>query len=324
MKSLKIKLKPSSSFGTKFQSDTMFGQFCWMYGYLKGFKKLEGIIKDINENHFVAFSDGFTNDMLPKPIIEPYKFEAGELKNAKEYKKTEFIQADFLIKNRYNLKDKDIFDDWLKFKSNSERKNIAQPEILTENILKNSVNRIAGTTFDGQLYNSEEIFFNADNILITFYVKYNDAIITLKEIKNIVSLIGELGFGRDASTGKGRFRIDDGDSSITDEPEELKYFEGSNAFMTLSHGIPHNLCENGLDCELNYGKIITKFPKHGGFLSNGDYFKNPFVVYRTGSTFLINNINNVKEIYGKALNNISRHGDNHIQGTFLMPFFIKI
>ncbi len=322
MKSLKIKVKPLSSFGTKFQSDTLFGQFCWIYGYLNGFKKLEEITKSINENHFVAFSDGFINDSLPKPIIEPYKFEVNELKNAKEYKKTEFIKADFLMKNSNNLNDKDIFDNWLESKFNYIKKSSSQTYIA-ENILKNSVNRITGTTYEGQLYNSEETFFDADKVFITFYVKYNDNIINKEEVNKIINLMGELGFGKDASTGKGKYKIE-GEDSITDEPDELKFFEGANAFMTLSHGIPFDNNETEFDCKLNYGKIITKFPKHGGFLSNGDYFKNPFVVYRPGSTFLINDIHNIKEIYGKSLNNVSRHGGNHIQGTFLFPFFIKI
>ena len=324
MKSLKIKVKPLSSFGTKFQSDTLFGQFCWIYGYLNGFKKLEEILENVNENRFIAFSDGFINDLLPKPIIEPYKFEGSELKNAKEYKKTEFIKSDFLMKNRLDLRDKNIFDNWLKCKINSVEKNTDKSVTITENILKNSINRITGTTFDGQLYNSEETYFNTDNTSITYYVKYNETIINIGELKNIINLIGELGFGKDASTGKGRYKLEEGDSSIIEEPEELKYFDGANAFMTLSHGVPYDYNETESDCYVNYGKIITKFPKHGGFLSNGDYFKNPFVAYRPGSTFLIKNTENVKDIYGKALSNISRHGKNHIQGTFLMPFFIKI
>jgi CRISPR-associated protein Csm4 len=302
-----------------------------MYGYLNGFKKLEEIMKHIiesNENHFIAFSDGFINDSLPKPIIAPYKFEYSELKNSKEYKKTEFINAEFLVNSRKNLNDKDIFYNWLKKKpvlKDEAKINNNKSITTTENILKNSVNRLTGTTYEGQLYNSEETYFDPDKVSITLYVKYNDDIIKTEEVNNIISLMGELGFGKDASTGKGKYKIDGG-NSINEEPDELKYFEGANAFMTLSHGIPLDKTESESDCELNYGKIITKFPKHGGFLSNGDYFKNPFIVYKPGSTFLISdaNTNNIKEIYGKALNNISRHGGSHIQGTFLFPFFIKI
>ena len=317
MKSLKIYIKPLSSFKTKFHSDTLFGQFCWMYGYLCGFNKLEEIIRNIDKDYFIAFSDGFVDDLLPRPLIEPHSFEDYELKNAKEYKKTEFVNAKFLIENRKNLNDKSIFE----FCRNSKIKK--EEASNTVNILKNSINKISGTASEGHLYNSEETYFN-DNVKIAIYVKYNESVIPKDELLNIINQMGTLGFGKDASTGKGKFKMDGGNSSITDdEPEELQYFDGANAFMSLSHGIPE-IYNGKPDCELNYGKIMTKFPKHGGFLANGDYFKNPFIAYKPGSTFLINDSNRIKEIYGTVLNNLSRHGENHVQGTFLMPFFIKI
>lgn len=317
MKSLKIYIKPLSSFKTKFHSDTLFGQFCWIYGYIYGFDKLKKIIKNINENDFIAFSDGFINDLLPRPLIEPYSFEDSELKNAKEYKKTEFVSAEFLIENRKNLNDKSIF----KFCLEKEEPSNAVNTVVVDT-LKNSINRITGTSSEGQLYNSEETYFN-DDVKIAIYTKYNESVISKDELLYILNKMGELGFGKDASTGKGRFKIDHGNAAITDDPDELKSFDGVNAFMSLSHGIPGTY--NGEpDCKLNYGKIITKFPKHGSFLSNDDYFKNPFIVYKPGSTFLINDSNRIKEIYGKVLNNLSKHGENHVQGTFLLPFFIKI
>ena len=316
MKSLKIYIKPLSSFKTKFHSDTLFGQFCWIYGYIYGFDNLREIIENIDRDYFIAFSDGFIHDLLPRPLIKPHSFEDDKLKNAKEYKRTEFVSAEFLIESRKNLDDKSIFE----FCRNTKTKN---EEISnTVNILKNSVNRLTGTTSEGQLYNSEETYFN-DNIKIAIYMKYNEHIISKDEVLNIINQIGVLGFGKDASTGKGKFEIDGGNSSIIDEPEELKFFDGANAFMSLSHGIPGTY--NGEpDCKLNYGKIITKFPKHGGFLANDNPFKNPFIVHKPGSTFLINDSNGIKEIYGTVLNNLSRHGENHVQGTFLLPIFIKI
>ncbi|MHB1661178.1 MAG: type III-A CRISPR-associated RAMP protein Csm4 [bacterium] len=318
MKSLKIYIKPSSSFKTKLHSDTLFGQFCWTYGYINGFDKLREITESIEDNYFVAFSDGFINDLLPRPIIKPHSFEDKELANAKDYKKTEFINTEFLVKNRENLDDSIIFTYCRESINKSELKEIA----TTVHVLKNSVNRLTGTTSEGQLYNSEETYFEK-NMLIAIYIKYNDVIICKDEILNIIKQMGTLGFGKDASTGKGKFIIDEKGSSVIENPEELSRFDGANAFMTLSHGI-QGVYNGKPDCEINYGKITTKFPKHGGFLSNGDYFKNPFIVYKPGSTFLLNDETEKKEIYGTVLNNLSRHGISHIQGTYLMPFFIKI
>jgi len=318
MKSLKIYIKPLSSFKTKLHSDTLFGQFCWMYGYVKGFDKLGKIIENIENNFFIAFSDGFVNNLMPRPIIKPHSFEDKELVNAKEYKNTESITLDFLVKNRKNLDDSAIFQ----FCCEPENKSKLEPNILTLSVLKNAVNRFTGTTLEGRLYNSEETYFEKD-MFIAIYIKYNEEIISKDEILDLIKLIGGLGFGKDASTGKGKFVIDEKDSSIIENPEELSLFDEANAFMTLSHGIPGSY--NGKpDCEINYGKILTKFPKHGGFLSNGDYFKNPFIVYKPGSTFLFNDESDKREIYGTVLNNISRHGKSHIQGTYLIPFFIKI
>jgi CRISPR-associated protein Csm4 len=291
-----------------------------MYGYIHGFDRLQNIIQNINNIKFIAFSDGFINDLIPKPLVLPHSFNDKELKDAKDYKKTEYISVDFLNLKRKNLNDEEIF----KFYLESKNKSIwgCEKAYAEVNTLKNSINRMTGTTQEGLLYTSDEVYFKGD-VSIALYIKYNSEIISKDEVLDIINKIGIIGFGKDASTGKGKFKIAEGDNSITENPEELRLFEGANAFMALSHGIPGFSGEKP-DCSINFGRIITKFPKHGGFLSNGDYFKNPFIAYKPGSTFLFDDDNSKKEIYGTVVNNISRHGENHIQGTFLMPYFIKI
>lgn len=321
MESLKLKIKLQSSFKTKFQSDTIFGQFCWMYRYIFGNDKLEIFLSNFKNEPAIAFSDGFFGDLLPKPLLEPLNFSDDELKKAKDYKKLEFVEKDIILQNRHNLSDRYIFNDFVS-KNTGVNDNYATDRDEAKGkdtyILKNSIDRISGTAKAG-LYVSKETFFSED-ARFTLYVKYKSADISRKEILQVMQTMGEFGFGRDASTGNGKFKIIE--DEILDNPKELSFFEGANSFMALSHGIPKEDADGLSDCRLNYGKIITKFPKHGGFLGLTDnYFKNPFVVYRPGSTFIFNG--NPKDVYGRVLDNVS-FTKGTIQGVLLLPLFLKI
>lgn len=295
MQSLKITISFTSPIAASLQSDTIFGQFCWMYRDMFGEDKLKQALSNFKEKPFIAFSNGFLENHIAMPILKPQK----SFGNLEEYEKQK------KLKKRSEIK----LGDWI----NSEISLDALKQYIEEDqefyksqiFIRNSINRRRNTTEEG-LYQTEEIFYKKDT-KIDIYAKYNSDIISLDEIKSVFDYIGKFGFGKDKSTGKGRFKI----ISLKEDIELLKP-KDTNAFISLSCGIVDE------DCQVLYAKYFTKFGKHGGYgLANP--FKKPAVLFKAGSTF---KVSKTKDVYGKALELSSFEG--HYHSAYIIPVFVRL
>jgi CRISPR-associated protein Csm4 len=299
MQSLKITLKFTSPVGSELQSDTIFGQFAWEFRYIFGEEKLLELLSNFEREPFLIFSDGFLENTVSMPFIKPedqkrIKEQFGDdyYIKMKYLKKAKFVKIGQWVKNKVNLftlSDSIIEDSGFKKAS----------------FIRNSVNRISNTTKEG-LYSTQENFFEQN---IDVYVKYDNGKISKGEILQVFESVGKFGFGRDKSTGKGRFQVE----NVVDNPEILNFREKSNAFISLSSGVP---CD---DCSVLFGKTFTKFGKHGGDLVFGNPFKNPAILFKSGSSF---QCSEKKEVYGRTLNVSNYNG--HYQNTFMIPLFVNM
>lgn len=294
MQSLKITIQFKSPLASDLHSDTIFGQFCWVFGYLFTINRLEEVLKDFKQKPFIVFSNGFLKNHVAMPILKPLSIDDVEYENTKKFKKLQEIDIKYL---KSPLKAKDLLP---ALSSNEE--NYYQKQIL----LKNSINRLTSTTIDGGLYQTVETFFG-ENTKIDIYSKYDEGIITDKEIEEVFVNIGLMGFGKDKSTGKGRFEV----VSITKNPSILEY-KPTNTFVSLSCGVP---CD---DCEVLFGKTFTKFGKHGGF-NIANPFKKPVILFKAGSTF---KIKKEKPVFGLGLN-LSSY-ETHMHSAYMLPLFINV
>ncbi|WP_291490193.1 hypothetical protein [Desulfurella sp.] len=295
MQSLKLTLKFTSPLASALQSDTIFGQFCWYYSYIYGVEKLESLINQ--EKPFTVFSDGFLEDHIPIPVLKPVSIDKfGDYADIKRFKKLAFIKASA-------LKDVDVLDAVKLIKSvDLDKKSYLERQV----ILRNSIDRITNTTLENGLYQTEEVFFDKD-ARIDIYVKYDSKLIDKDCIIKVFDYIGQSGFGKDKSIGKGRFKI----TNLVDNPDLLKEKQ-TKTFISLSSGIT---CD---DCEVLFGKTFVKFGKHGGYgLKNP--FKNPVIMFKSGSIFKIKNF---KPIFGKSLS-VSKY-KNHKHGAYLLPLFVDV
>ena len=301
MKALKVTIEPTSSFASPLMSDTLFGNFCWQFLELYGEKRLQEYLKDYTEAPFIVFSDGFPSGYLPKPFLKPEDF--GEKTDIKKYKKLRFIKNKTILSLVSNLNETHLFKKLI----------IETQETLNhcykhQRIFKNAINRLSNTVLS--LYHTEEDFFD-DNFCFDIYLKYNNHLLKKEEVLNVLEYIGKIGYGKDASIGKGKFEI----KNYEESPAVLPKRDNINAFISLSHGIPDSSIKDG------YFKTITKFPKHGGYLAiTANPFKNPVILTIPGSVFLVEEI---KEIYGQALN-ISPNIGNHIHSAFMLPLFVHL
>ena len=263
----KIIIKPKSPFITSLQSDTIFGHFAWGYRYCFAENRLKELLFDFKEKPFIVFSDGFIKDTLPKPFLKPYLPKNEELLSAKEIKKVNFIDKELIFKNIDNLNDEVIFKELLNRKN---KKTLKKETLITQ---KNSINRDSNLVTEG-LYSIKENFFE-ENFEFEVYFKYQN--ISKEEIKEVFELISKRGYGKDKSTGKGKFEY-----TIEWDFDEKKYFlQKKGKYLNLSTMLKSD------NMHLYYGKTITKFPKAGGIYAYSEPFKNPFIAFIAGSTFIV-------------------------------------
>jgi CRISPR-associated protein Csm4 len=329
MNCLKVELEPISSFITKIESDTLFGVFCWNLLYKYGENRLIELLKTFNEEPFIIFSNAFSADKLPKPYLKPV---ISNDKNIKNIKKTGLLnKVDFigLLKNNRNKnipltlnQINDLIRKRLEEKQTSKKSgteaDIEENIESTNNIIiqKNFIDRL-GNYSNNKLFAVEETFYSKD-IKLNIFVKYSD-LITKDEIKEVFKLIAVNGFGKDKSTGKGKFHF-----SIIEEFEEKELLNPPDNIdkywiMSLSNAFINDINNNEL-IKYKFIQSYVKFPKMGGIAANSDVpFKNPIVLITPGSTFkpVIK-----KEYYGNAVKNVfaSKYNEYWHSG-YIVPFF---
>lgn len=305
MRRLKIAVRPESSFISKLQSDTLFGQFCWTFRDLHGDQALRELLSGYKDNPFLVFSDGFRKGFLPVPFLPPATdYNASDTNEIKSLKRKTFIQSGDLLNLLPNLS----WQGLIKILSD-DKKIDDEPYEESTDVHKNSINRLSSTVQDGNLYHTKETFYRKN---IDIYAVYDEALIGVPEIEKIMNLIGKTGFGKDKSAGKGRFSV----INITEEPRELiSTFDEPNIFISLSCGVQAD------DAALKYGKVFTKFGKHGGSLaSQGKHIKNPVIMLKSGSIF---SFSQKKDFYGMGLE-LDPAAPGHFHSAYMIPLFGRL
>jgi len=287
----KITVKFTTPFITELQSDTIFGHFAWGLSY-KDEDKLNNLMKNFKSEPFIVFSDGIIKGYLPKPLFSSFLPGCDELEYAKQVKKAKYIAKEEIFNNIDSLNAEKIFEA-VKNQELSLKTKVA----LTQ---KNSVNRLSNLVEEG-LYTIKEKFSEDE---YEIYFKYRNDLMDRKDIEEIFELISNLGYGKDRSVGKGRFKFE-----IKWDFDERSYFtDKKRYYLNLSTCFynPDNIA-------VIYGKSITKFPRAGGFYAN-EPFKNPAIMYLPGSIFIVNGevIGGAENLYNKA---------NHYQNGFSIGIF---
>ncbi len=305
-----IKLTLKSPIVTSFQSDTLFGHICWAINYLKwdDERSVEDFLALYDQGNLpLLISNGFPKDYLPKPIVRPILQEElssifGE-KNRKEnlyrikaIKKAELIpKYDLLQIIKGQISPRVLFQ---KLADSFEKEEENRPGRRKEVVHHNTINRITNRVTTG-LYEQEEVFYAAHLNEFEIYLKTN--CFDKDDLERIFEFISMGGFGKDKSTGKGRF-----DFSII-EGTDLASSDSPNGFMTLSSYIPHP----GAPTK-GYYEILLKYGKLGGNFAGGNAevdnnpFKKPLIMFRAGSTFYDQGCDENK-IYGSLLPDVHKN-----------------
>ncbi len=297
-----IYIKPLSAFGTLLKGDTLFGQFCWQVAEDPSLaqKELTELLDSYEMHPFVVFSSAWPTFIegneryfaLPRPelplsiIGEPENISscAERLRKRKENRARKW----FIVSRGLNdsLSWDRLIDDNKLFEKVSvglpreerqrliiERKN--RPIIYCEQ-QHNTINRLTSTTGTGMFapYSMQNIWF-MPRMELAIFVAFDSNLINISQIKAGLERIGDYGYGRDASTGLGRFVISD-----IEKVDWPMASEGQKVF-TLGPCVPEKGRFNSM-----YFQPFTRFGRHGAqLLHTGRPFKNPVLMASEGAVF---------------------------------------
>jgi CRISPR-associated protein Csm4 len=322
MKTYVITIKPISGFGTPLKGDTIFGHICWQAAYdekLFGIS-IDKLIADYAANPFMIISSaypkldkGYALKRPDMPIDILFDFstqsKADAIKNRKELKGKRWMivsdnrrLTDLKSEGLY-LSDEELFEKLSVSKDDETqrqlRKKGVKSFIADYTQPHNTINRLTGTTGEGQFapYSvDQKVFIKEAELAIFVGIRVD---ITIDSFIKALKQIGATGFGKDASTGLGRFEVS-GHKEI-----DLRSIgaDSPNACYTLAPCVPEKDA---------FGKMFftpfTRFGRHGDVLAkSGKPFKNPVIMADEGAVFIVNGADVFKKPYiGTAVSGISK------------------
>ncbi len=292
----RVAIRLKGPLGTPLTSGTIFGHLCWALLERDGEAALTQWLDGQDSAPFVV-SDGLPAGLLPRPLLAPMPrvkiddVEAADM--AKDQARKQWVQrSDFVaLRNAMaeaNLIPKLVNAPVVRAKpkhdlseiridgstdTNARQRTKPKHDLSEIRMAHNRIDRVGGSTPDeGGLFFTDEDWRFAENPDCEIYVR---ATAGANEIMRLFCHVGQSGYGRDSTWGRGQFEV----TGVTVE-QELDDHRG-NRMMSLSHGI---ITANMRD---SLYKLTTHFGKVGAMMANGGArpWKKPILLARPGMTF---------------------------------------
>jgi len=265
MKALKFTLRPLTPFGTPLAGDTLFGQLCWALALRRGSAGLDDLLYGyVDGQPFAVLSDAFPAGLLPRPTVPDSVagLAAADPRERKALRRRQWLPADQAALPLHA---------WL-----HSAVEAAQGVAVVRT--QNTINRLTGTTGRGAFAprQVEQIEFPPGTVLDVHAV-HDPERLTAAALHEALSDIGASGFGRDASTGLGKF-----DVIAMDAAADAARTPAAHA-MTLA---PCAFDPEAIDPDGCWWLPVTRFGRHGGTAAlggGGGPFKRPLMLARTGA-----------------------------------------
>lgn len=276
MRTVRVRLTPRSAFGTLPLGDTLFWQICWAIRNRQGEVRLNELLKGYTEGcPFLVVSDAMPAGYLLRPALPSRFFVPLDGVDRKQAKKRQWLPIEKLSEPVIH---------WLRHCKPSTE--LPGGWCDTHSQPHNSINRCTGTTggnfapytmpqhWYGRLRkdNGKDRFVIGQ---LDLYLVLDETRLSDEEVKTALSDIGELGFGRDAGIGLGRFNVD------VMEEASLPAQRHANAWMTLAPCAPQGLEWVPDRC---FYQVFTRFGRHGdAAVKRGNPFKTPVLLAAAGA-----------------------------------------
>ena len=337
MKLYEIIIKPMSGFGTPLKGDTIFGHFCWQAAYdvslLKG--GLDKWIACYGERPFAVFSSAwpklwdngkffyaFKRPDLPLSFLFPPSSNDRKkiFEELRENKKKKWLKVN---------KELSLTPDSVKYLSDKDLINASKKQVTAETgktmrgkrhqkfyadfiQQHNIINRLTMTTGEGMFVPfTETAFFYYPETELAVFVLLDEEATDIERICAAIENIGKFGFGRDASTGCGRYELGEYDEIV------LSSAGSPNACYALAPTVP----EKGVFSN-HYFTPFVRFGKHGDALATSETpFKNPVLMADEGAVFIPKSNDVFQKPYiGRAVLNTSKIREHTVVHQGYAPY----
>ncbi len=321
MRLFEFTIRPTSGFGTPLKGDTLFGHFCWQAAYDSSL--LDGglveHIESYGQSPFAVFSSAWPRFGDAKPVYAMKRpdlpmhrlFPAGKEESRKELmerRKERMAKKWMLVGASLSF---DIQSIQLVAECRlSEMATVERTSAITDHFLSNrkrytsefnqphnSINRLTMSTGDAPFAPfSEGCTFFIPGAQLAIFVLVDDKVTDASRVRRALERIGHLGFGKDSSTGRGRFEV----TNHSELP--LPNMPSADACYVLGPTVP----ERNAFTQSFFSPFI-RFGKHGDrFARSRNPFKNPIVMADEGAVFVPGNRDTFRTPYiGRAVHGIS-------------------
>lgn len=274
---IRITLRPLTAFGTPLAGDTLFGQLCWAVRERYGNEQLTALLIGYTTGEpYLVVSDGFPAGFIPKPVLPEYlQPVSNEVQNRKALKRRAWLPASDAGQN---------WQDWLARACDpAEADNEATPgegrgmpaHGAAVVVTHNTINRLTGTT-GGAMFAPRQVKHLKLGTTqgLDLYAVIDESRFTALQLLQVLRDVGLAGYGRDASTGLGKFAV--GEPTVVQWP-----VKESHQALTLAACAP---VPAALDSEHCYYHPQTRFGRHGNLaVMTGNPFKRPILTLKTGA-----------------------------------------
>lgn len=285
-----VTLMPLSAFATPLKGDTLFGQLCWAirnrFGEDRLMQYLDGYTAD---QPFAVVSDAFPEGYLPLPKLPGLFYDEIPGADRKAVKKRCWLPvADF----------EKPLKQWLTqaFDTKTIMNNTGKPCLIcgsdkhvanqhTNSLSEkhsqphNTINRQTNTTGkDGFApYSIDQEWF-VPGLRWSIYLLLDPDKLSDEDCRRCLTDIGNIGFGRDASIGLGKFAVESFKATALPKQDQ------ANACLTLAPCAPQ---AKGFESKHSFYQLFTRFGKHGDIAvhQEGKPFKNPVLLAQTAAVF---------------------------------------
>ncbi len=340
MKTYEITIKPISGFGTLLKGDTLFGHICWQAAYNEGLfgMNIDKLLADYAANPFAVISsayprldDGYALKRPDMPLDKLFDFSsqsrADTISKRKEFKGKRWM----LVRKGQRItslkSDGLYYSDEQLFKELSGSKDSQTQRQMRKKGVKsfvsdytqphNTINRLTGTTGEGQFapYAVDQTVYMPDAKLVVFAGLRSD--IKVEHMIKALSQIGESGFGKDSSTGLGRFEV------IDHQEIDFKTMgsDKPNVCYTLAPSVP----EKDIFSHMFFAPF-TRFGRHGDVLAkSGKPFKNPVIMADEGAVLMPSKHTVFdKPCVGRAVTGVSKAEPNAVTQGYSLYIPVRV
>lgn len=270
MKTYRFTLRPVSAFGTPLMGDTLFGQLCWAIYHRFSEEKLVTLLQGYdNQQPFLVVSNAVPRGYLPLPALPSGLWYSNLNADRKKLKKLAWIKAESVTNKAVNV--------WQELTFHQQENELISSSVEYDQ-LHNTINRQTQTTGEDAFapFSTSQIRYKT-GIEFDLYIVLDEQRFSLDELTQVLTDIGQFGYGRDASTGLGKF-------ILIGQPQAVNLDNTkANAYLTLANCAPQNL---GLDKERCFYQITTRFGRHGSLAAlDKSPFKKPIILAKAGAIF---------------------------------------